>query len=127
MKKLYVLLLLISAMAGHSQINVPPQPAVSQCDLDTDGFATVALTPVRQNLQATFPEQTYRVGFFPNMVAAMDNTGQLPEFFTNTTPFSQTIIVKVWEIENPENAGYADLQLYINVAPQLTTPDPIVL
>ncbi|MFP9117133.1 T9SS type A sorting domain-containing protein [Flavobacterium sp. RNTU_13] len=127
MKKLYVLLLLIGAMAGHSQINVPPQPAVSQCDLDTDGFATVALTPVRQNLQATFPEQTYRVGFFPNMVAAMDNTGQLPEFFTNTTPFSQTIIVKVWEIENPENAGYADLQLYINVAPQLTTPTPIVL
>lgn len=127
MKKLYVLLLLISAMAGHSQINVPPQPAVSQCDLDTDGFATVALTPVRQNLQATFPEQTYRVGFFPNMVAAMDNTGQLPEFFTNTTPFSQTIIIKVWEIENPENAGYAELQLYINVAPQLTTPAPIVL
>jgi len=127
MKKLYVLLLLIGAMAGHSQINVPPQPTVSQCDLDTDGFATVALTPVRQNLQATFSEQTYRVGFFPNMVAAMDNTGQLPEFFTNTTPFSQTIIVKVWEIENPENAGYADLQLYINVAPQLTTPAPIVL
>lgn len=127
MKKRYVLLLLLSAMAGHCQINVPPQPPVYQCDLDTDGIATIALTPVRQNLQATFSDQTYRIGFFPNMDAAMNNAGQLPEFFTNTTPFSQTIIVKVYEIENADNAGYAEVPLYINVAPQPTTPAPIVL
>mgnify|MGYP003671783392 CR=1 FL=1 len=70
------------------------------CEDDViDGFTSFDLNDITADIQPQIPANA-TVRFFPTEPDALNNSNQLNQNFTNTTPFTQTIFVKVTDNTN---------------------------
>ena len=83
------------------------------CDTDGDGFAefdlTIAENDINNNGGISF-------AFYPTQIDAENQTNALSSLFTNTTPFNQTIYVRVSETNCSD---IAELALIVNEQPEI--------
>lgn len=98
------------------------------CDDNTDGFAQFDLTSKNAEILDGLDATQYTVSYYELQTDAdvpMNAIGT-PNFYTNTTPFNQTIWVRV---DDTVNGCYklTSLDLVVNALPVLVQPDPLTL
>lgn len=95
---------------------------LTECDLDNDGFAEFEMTEI---IEASYDPTLYQITYFESLeqIQNWEDPIDNPSQFTNTTPHSQQIIVKI-EREG-FCPGYVTLTIDVIPTPQVTA-DPVV-
>ncbi|MCF6132831.1 T9SS type A sorting domain-containing protein [Flavobacterium wongokense] len=130
MKKLYYLLLLcsVTAMAAPPPVIQNPTP-LEVCDgLNNDGFAEFNLNTKDSEILGALNPSLYWVNYYETLTDAQNSTNSLsPFYYTNITPNTQTVYVRVFEIAAPSNFAMTTLQLIVNPLPTaILAPDMVV-
>ena len=81
----------------------------------TDGIATTLLSDLIPNIKGT--QNNIAVTFHPSQTDADNNTAALPLSYTNSTPFSETIVIRIENIINTTCYATGSFDLIINDAP----------
>ncbi|WP_299388079.1 hypothetical protein, partial [uncultured Lacinutrix sp.] len=88
------------------------------CDDDYDGFAQFTLSNADATILATLPPGL-TVAYYETANDAQLEINQLPDLYTNTVPFTQTIFIRV---ENANDCfGIANMNITVDPLPQNNT------
>lgn len=124
MKKLYITLLLFLTLSVTAQIDLGAIVPYTVCDNNTDGYADFLLQTHVPEVLGDLSSANYSVTFYLSQADAVAATNALPNLFTNTIPYQQTLFVRVVENANTSNTGIAPVDLIVGTAPVVNTPAP---
>ncbi|MEN8886782.1 MAG: T9SS type B sorting domain-containing protein [Winogradskyella sp.] len=83
----------------------------------TDGIATVELGDLIPSIRGAQDQLATAISFHPSQQDADDNTNNLPLTYTNTTPFSETIFVRIENTTNTSCFSTAFFNFNVNPIP----------
>lgn len=95
----------------------------NSCDVDanpTDGFSVTDLSNFNTTILNGQSTTNFSVSYHSSQIDADNNTGALTNNYTNQTAFTETIFVRVENINNPLCFVTDSFQLHINPIPEVT-------
>jgi hypothetical protein len=109
------------------QIETEPS-ALEVCDNDTDGFGLFDLSLANEEILNGLDPLEFEVTYYqtPENATLGENPIETPLAYTNVSPFTQDIYVRVENIET-ECFNTTALTLIVNELPVLIQPDPLEL
>jgi hypothetical protein len=109
------------------QIETDPS-ALEVCDNDTDGFGLFDLSLANEEILNGLDPLEFEVTYYqtPENATLGENPIETPLAYTNVSPFTQDIYVRVENIET-ECFNTTALTLIVNELPVLIQPDPLEL
>ena len=118
---------LIIVVNDVPQIETEPTP-LEVCDNDTDGFALFDLSLADEEILNGLDPLAFEVTYFETFENAAEEINPIvtPLAYTNVSPFTQDIYVRV-ENGTTECYNTATLTLVVNELPVLIQPDPLEL
>ncbi|HLP65062.1 DUF7619 domain-containing protein [Flavobacterium sp.] len=118
MKKILLLLMLLTGVL-NAQISITNPSPLKTCDQNEDGFESYDLTSKSTEILGSLNSSDYTVAYYLTFNDAENDQNQItsPASFVNTTAFSQTIYVRVWENANTTNFSLTSLTLGVNELP----------
>jgi len=102
-----------------------PAPLIICDDASANGTATFTLSNATAQLTGSNPN--LNVSYFPSQATAQagDPNDELPNSYTNTNPFNETIWVRIYNI-NTQCFVVDSLDLQVDQAPQANTPQDFI-
>jgi gliding motility-associated-like protein len=102
-----------------------PAPLIICDDASANGIATFTLSNATAQLTGSNPN--LNVSYFPSQATAQagDPNDELPNSYTNTNPFNETIWVRIYNI-NSQCFVVDSLDLQVDQAPQANTPQDFI-
>lgn len=119
MKKLLLSLLLFPVLSS-AQINLPPITPYAVCEMDSDGYAVFILNTHISDILGGLSQNAYEVDFFETLSDAEAEINHLPNVYTNTVAFQQTIYVRVTESADSSNFTIEPFDLVVASSPNFT-------
>lgn len=116
MKKLHLLLLLVTSIAfAQPPINTPS----NYYECSNSGMAAFDLTIKIPEVLGSLNPSLYTVNFYETYTDALINGNPIlnPTSYFSLIPFQQTIYIRVAENANPDNYSLTSLTLFVNVPP----------
>jgi uncharacterized repeat protein (TIGR01451 family) len=114
MKKLYFLLLLCAGLSSAQTFTIPALSPLMACDDNSDGFSIFDLSLKTPEVMGNYNPAIYAVNYFETETDADNNVNQLASPYSNTTPTSQQIFVR---LTNAQTADFAVAQLLLEAIP----------
>ncbi len=104
-----------------------PTPLIV-CDDNDDGIAEFDLSTKNSEILGSLNPSSYFIYYYATLTDAQNDTNNVYLYgYSNTTPSSQTIYVRVIEIGNSSNFAITTLQLIVNPLPTAAhVPDMVV-
>ncbi|WP_179008441.1 T9SS type B sorting domain-containing protein [Winogradskyella forsetii] len=108
------------------ELRVFSRPQISElntieiCDSDgdvTDGIATIEFEDLKTLIRGDQDENSTAITFHPSLNDANDNLAALPSNYTNTTPFNETIFVRIENTASTNCISTGSFDLVINPIP----------
>ncbi|WP_047547151.1 T9SS type B sorting domain-containing protein [Psychroserpens sp. Hel_I_66] len=102
-------------------INILDDITVCDTDFSTDsmdGFTTLTLNELNAGIIGAQDETLYTITYHPSQEDADDNTSPLPNTYTNTTPYTEEIFVRLENNLNNDCYTTDSFILNVNDAPQ---------
>ncbi|AZQ58143.1 T9SS type B sorting domain-containing protein [Maribacter sp. MJ134] len=87
------------------------------CDTDNDGFFTFQLSNTETEIVGTQNAASLSISYHNSLADAESNTAPLPDSFTNTTAYGQTIYARVQNVSDPTCYETTSFELIVNDTP----------
>lgn len=118
MKNFMLLLLFVSGFTFAQPAITNPTP-LELCDSSNFGIGYESFDLASKNgeILGSLLPQNHTITYHETMTDANIGANSIPNFYTNTTPYIQTVYVRVIENSNPTNPSTTTLELKVNPLP----------
>ena len=121
MRKLLLLLLLITGISNSQIVIVNPTP-LRICDINNDGFEVFNLNLKNSEIIGSLNPSNYSIAYYELLTDSQNNQNQIASnmSYTNITALQQIVFVRVWENANTSNFSLTTLSLIVNSLPEFS-------